>query len=75
MGKSIIELDSIEENALTDYARARGMTAAVAAAKILHAALSALHTMYGEADESRLKSGYRDWGDVNLEWAELGFKE
>ncbi len=75
MGKYIIELDSIEENALTDYARARGMTAEAAASKILHAALSALHTMYGEADESRLKSGYRDWGDVNLEWAELGFKE
>ena len=75
MGKYIIELDSIEENALTDYARARGMTAAVAAAKILHAALSALLTLFGVADECRLKNGYRDWGDVNLEWAELGFKE
>ena len=46
-----------------------------AAVKILNAALALAHTMYGEAESRDAARGYNEWGDVNLEWANIGFKE
>ena len=75
MGKYIIEPDRNVENALIEYAECHGMTCEQAVVKILNVALTLTHTMYGEAETLEAARGYDEWGDVNLEWANVGFKE
>lgn len=75
MSKYIIEPDPNVENALIEYAERHGMSPEQAAVKILNAALNLAHTMYGETESRDAARGYNEWGDVNLEWANIGFKE
>lgn len=75
MGKYIIEPDQSTENALGEYAARHGITREEAVLKILNAALDLAHTMYGEAGSNEMPRGYAEWGEVNAEWANLGFKE
>lgn len=75
MGKYIIEPDQSTEIALGEYASRHGITCEEAVVKILNAALDLAHTMYGEAESNDLAGGYGEWSEVNLEWANLGFKE
>lgn len=75
MGKYIIEPDQSTETALVEYSARHGITREEAVVKILNAALDLAHTMYGEAETREAARGYDEWGDINLEWANLGFKE